>query len=186
MKCVLIIFALLVSSFSAVAQKISIQTNVLDWAALGTANLEAGVAVARHFSVFAGGRYNPWSFHTENPSADVLNQQRTAYLGLRYWTWYVNSGLWFAAKAQYQDYTNTGIWRAALKEGRNGWGGGLSGGYTYLLSKHLNLEAGAGAWVVHYGDYNFYESPRKLKVRHEGPATFVYPDFVSLSIVLVF
>ena len=68
----------------------------------------------------------------------------------------------------------------------SGTGGGLSGGYTYLLSKHLNLEAGAGAWVVHYGDYNFYESPRKLKVRHEGPATLVYPDFVSLSIVLVF
>ena len=186
MKRYLLISVILLASLGASAQKVSIQTNLLEWAALGTANLEAGVAVARHFSIFAGGRYNPWSFQTENPTAQVLNQQQTAYLGVRYWTWYVNSGLWFAAKGQYQEYTNTGIWRAALKEGRNGWGGGLSGGYTYLLTKHLNLEAGIGAWVVHYDAYNYYDSPRKMKVRHEGPATLVYPDFVSLSLVLVF
>jgi hypothetical protein len=116
----------------------------------------------------------------------VLNQQQTAYLGVRYWTWYVNSGLWFAAKALYQNYTNTGIWRAALKEGLNGWGGGLSLGYTYMLSRHFNLEAGLGGWIVHYGSYNYYDSPRKGQVRHEGPATLVYPDFISLSIVYVF
>lgn len=186
MKRLLLIAAILLAPVIAGAQKVSIQTNVLDWAALGTANLEAGVAVARHFSVFAGGRYNNWSFETENPYAELLNQQQTAYVGVRYWTWYVNSGLWFSAKGQYQNYTNTGIWRAALQEGRNGWGGGLGVGYTYLLTKHLNLEFGAGGWVVHYGEYNFYDSPKKYRVRHEGPATKIYPDFLSLSLVLVF
>ncbi len=186
MKRLLLISVFVLASLSAGAQKFSIQTNLLDWAALGTANIETGFAVARHFTIFAGGRYNPWSFESESPKLQVLNQQQTAYLGVRYWTWYVNTGLWFAAKAQYQNYTNTGIWRSAVKEGRNGWGGGLSVGYTYLLTQHLNLEFGVGGWVVHYDEYNFYESQRKLSARHEGPATLIYPDFVSLSLVLVF
>ena len=185
-KRLLIPLFILIAALSAEAQQVSLQTNVLDWLALGTVNMEAGLAVSQHFSLFAGGRYNPWSFETDNPKAQLLNQQQTAYIGARYWTWYVNSGLWFAIKGQYQNYVNTGLWRAALKEGRNGWGGGLSFGYSHMLSKHINLEAGVGAWIVHYGAYNYYDSPRKMTARHEGPATLVYPDFVSLSIVYVF
>ncbi len=186
MKRILLLAVFALAGLSASAQRVSVQTNILDWAALGTINGEMNVAVSRHISLFAGGRYNPWTFTQEKPACTIQNQQRTAYAGMRYWPWYVHSGWWFALKGQWQEYTNTGIWRAALKEGRGGLGGGLSLGYTYMLTKHLNLDFGLGAWVVHYKEYNFYDSPAKLSVRHEGPATLFYPDFLSVSLSYVF
>lgn len=186
MKRALLLLLLGLAGLSASAQRVAVQTNVLDWAALGTVNAELNVAVARHFSVMAGGRYNPWSFTGHNPECTIMNQHTTAYAGVRYWPWYVHSGWWFAAKGQWQEYANTGIWRAALKEGKGGLGGGLSLGYTYMLAKHFNLEFGAGMWVVHYKEHHFYDSPAKLSVRKEGPATFVYPDFLSVSFAYVF
>ena len=69
---------------------------------------------------------------------------------------------------------------------RNGFGGALSAGYTFMLSKHLNLEAGIGGWAGVFQQYGFYSSPEKLFVREEGRKTFIYPDQVSLSLVYVF
>ena len=169
------------------AQLWSVQTNVLDWAALGTINAEVGLSVSQHFSLVAGGRYNPWEFKTHNPEAIVRNQQQAVYLGVRYWPWYVNSGFWVTAKAQYMPwFSNTGLWRAALKEGKNGFGGVLSAGYTFMLSKHLNLEAGIGGWAGVFQEYGFYSSPQKSFVREEGRKSFIYPDQISLSLVYVF
>lgn len=172
---------------TSAAQIWTVQTNVLDWAALGTVNAEVGLSVSQHFSLFVGGRYNPWEFTTHEPEAIVRNQQQTAYLGVRYWPWYVNSGFWIAAKAQYMNsFSNTGIWRAALKEGGHGFGGGLSAGYTFMLSKHFNLELGVGGWAGVFKEYGFYSSPAKIFVREEGRKKFVYPDQVSLSFAYVF
>lgn len=169
------------------AQKWTVQTNFLDWAALGTVNAEVGMSVSQHFSLMAGGRYNPWDFHSQDPEALIQNRQETVYLGVRYWPWYVNSGFWISAKAQYMhSFSHTGIWRAALKEGKNGWGGALAAGYTFMLSKHWNLEAGIGGWAGVFQEYGFYSSPEKLFVREEGRKTFIYPDQVSLSLVYVF
>ena len=188
MKRLLLIGVLgLILPLTCGAQIWTVQTNVLDWSALGTANVEFGASLSQHFSLVAGGRYNPWEFQDEKNDAIVRNQQKTAYLGLRYWPWYVNSGLWIAFKGQYMaSFSNTGIWRAALKEGKNGFGGGLSMGYTFMLSKHLNLELGAGAWAGVFQEYGFYSSPKKYDVREEGRKTFIYPDTVSLSFVYVF
>ena len=186
-KVIIILVGFLLLQGPVHAQKWSVQTNLLDWLSLGTANLEAGMSLSQHFSLMAGARYNPWEFTTESPASVIRNQQTTGYVGLRYWTWYVNSGFWMGLKGQYMNsFSNTGIWRAALKEGKNGWGGGLSMGYTFMLHKHLNLEAGLGVWAVHFQEYGFYSSPAKTFVRQEGPAFFIYPDMISLSLVYVF
>ena len=44
------------------AQEVSLSTNLLDWANLGTANLQAGISFSRHLSLHAGARYNKWDF----------------------------------------------------------------------------------------------------------------------------
>ena len=188
MKRLLLIGVLgLILPLTCGAQIWTVQTNVVDWAALGTVNAEVGVSLSQHFSLVAGGRYNPWEFHDDKFDVPVQFQQQTAYLGVRYWPWYVNSGFWIAAKAQYMhSFSNTGIWRAALKEGRNGFGGGLSAGYTFMLSKHFNLELGVGGWAGVFKEYGFYSSPEKNFVREEGRKKFIYPDQVSLSFVYVF
>ena len=86
----------------------TVQTNVLDWAALGTANAEIGMSVSQHFSLVIGGRYNPWEFTDSKYNIPIRNQQQTAYLGVRFWPWYVNSGFWISAKAQYMfSFSNT-------------------------------------------------------------------------------
>lgn len=188
MKRLILICAMaLLLPLACKAQLWSVQTNVLGWAALGTINAEVGMSVAQHFSIVAGGCYNPWEFQTHDPDAIVRNQHANAYLGVRYWPWYVNSGFWLAAKAQYMDsFSNTGIWRKALKEGRKGIGGGLSAGYTFMLSKHFNIEAGIGGWAGVFQEYGFYSSPEKNFVREEGKKTFIYPDQLSLSFVYLF
>ena len=66
------------------------------------------------------------------------------------------------------------------------FGGALSAGYTFMLSKHFNLELGIGGWAGVFKEYGFYSSPEKYFVREEGRKKFIYPDQVSLSFAYVF
>lgn len=166
------------------AQKVSLSTNLIDWANFGTANIEAGLSMSQHFSLMAGAQYNPWEFKTPK-GYDMYNKQTTAYAGVRYWPWYVYSGWWIGAKAQYSHSGRTGIWRPALEEKRS-VGGGLSFGYTVMLHEHINLEFGAGLWGGRHLDYTLYECPECMKVRDTGARYFIAPDDVSVSIMFVF
>lgn len=183
----IILVLLVLTAFPAVssAQKLSLGTNLIDWADFGTPNLELNVAVHQHFSIMVGGRYNSWDFHSKDPAMLVRNHQQTAYAGFRYWPWYVNSGWWIATKAQWMNYSNTGIWRPALHEGM-GVGAGISAGYTWMLMEHLNLELGAGAWGGYLIKHALYCCPECMEVRQQGPKGFIYPDDLFLSIVYVF
>lgn len=120
------------------AQNVAISTNAVDWLNFGTANIGVGVDVSRHFSVEAGARYNPWSFIRKSSGLAVMNRQTTAFVGVRFWPWYIFSGWWIAARCQYSDFSDTGIWRYALNEGK-ALGASLSFGYTLMLSKHFFL-----------------------------------------------
>ena len=188
MKRLLLIGLLGLLPLMSSAQIWTVQTNVLDWAALGTVNAEVGMSLSQHFSLVAGGRLNPWEFKDKKNDIFVHNQQKTVYLGVKYWPWYVNSGLWFSAKAQYvPSFSVTGLWSKAIYEGKNGIGGVLSAGYTFMLSKHFNLEAGIGGWAGVFQDYTVRNSQANSNyIREEGRKTCVLPDQVSLSLVYVF
>ena len=188
MKRLLLIGVLgLILPLTCGAQIWTVQTNVVDWAALGTVNAEVGVSLSQHFSLVAGGRYNPWEFRDKKFDVPVQLQQQTAYLGARYWPWYVNSGFWITAKAQYiPSFSVTGIWSNALYEGKNGIGGALSLGYTFMLSKHFNLEIGAGGWAGAFQEYHHWNSPNKYFENEEDRKIFILPDQLSLSFVYVF
>jgi Protein of unknown function (DUF3575). len=169
------------------AQNWTVQTNFLDWAALGTVNAEVGVSVSQHFSLMVGGRYNPWNFHPITPKPSSRTSRRRPI-----WASATGRGMSIPVsgspprRSTMHSFSSTGIWRAALKEGKNGFGGAFAAGYTFMLSKHFNLEAGIGAWAGAFQEYGFYSSPQKLFVREEGRKTFIYPDQVSLSLVYVF
>lgn len=106
----------LLNGFSASAQHVSISTNAVQWANLGTVNANVGISVSRHFSIETGARYNPFAFH--KPSGlTIQNKQTTAYAGMRWWPCYVFSGWWISGKAQYSKFSDTGLWRYALNEG---------------------------------------------------------------------
>ena len=182
---IIIVLALLCGHMNDMrAQKISLGTNLMDWANLGTANLEAGVSVSQHISFVAGGHYNPWKYHTPK-GYDVLNQQATGYAGIRYWPWYVYSGWWFEAIARYSSFSKAGLWRPALEEGKS-LGGGLSFGYTIMLHEHLNIELGAGFWGGRHFEYSLHECPRCMELREKGPRNFIAPEDISISIMYIF
>ena len=167
----ILILAAIFSSFQMVAQEkrktsFALSTDVVDWANFGTINMEAGFSVHQHFSVQAGAKYNPWTFKTYMLGLPLYNKQTTAYAGFRYWPWY-------------------GIWRHALDTGK-AFGGGLSFGYTLMLTENLNLEFGAGLWAGRRFDHTLYCCPECMKVRESGPGNFVALNDVSLSIMYVF
>ncbi len=180
---ILLASVLICCGFSSNAQHVSISSNVLDLA-LCSANLSAGVAVSRHFSLDLGAVHNPHSMVKES-GLQVSNMHKTAYLGVRYWPWYVFSGWWVSAKAQYSEFSRTGVWRLALEEGK-AVGGGFSAGYTLMLSKRLNLDLGAGLWAGQKMDYHMYHCVNCMNIREEGSKFFIAPDKVSISLMFVF
>lgn len=185
---ILLLFAV-VPEFRMTGQErktsVALSTDLVDWAYLGTANLEAGVSVHRHFSLQAGAKFNPWSFKTPGLELDLYNKQTTAYAGFRYWPWYVYSGWWVGAQAQYSGYSETGVWRHALDTGK-AIGAGLSFGYTLMLSENFNLEFGAGVWGGRRFQHTLYCCPDCMKVRQSGPENFVALNDISVSVMYVF
>ena len=187
---VILILTVIFPSFRTAAQEsrktqVALSTDLVDWANFGTVNLEAGVSLHQHFSVHAGAKYNPWNFKTHNLGLALYNKQTTAYAGFRYWPWYVLSGWWVGAQAQYTDYAETGVWRHALDTGK-AIGGGVSFGYTLMLHENLNLEFGAGVWAGRRFEHTLYCCSDCMKVRESGPGNFVALNDISISLMYVF
>ena len=165
------------------AQKWAIGTNIADWVQLGTANVEGSVAVARHWSINAGVRVNPWTWHKDD-GAQLQNRQQTYSAGARWWPWYVYSGWWLGARGQYSEYNNGGIIKSETEEG-DAFGAGLSAGYTLMVHQHINLEFGAGLWGG-YKYYTRYACPKCGYRTDEGQKWFILPDDVFISLIWVF
>ena len=183
-KTILILLPLLFCG-RAGAQELSLSTNVLGLAELGTMNMEASWGFARHWSANLGVRYNPFTFPGREGVADTMQaRQRTVAFGGRYWPWHIHSGWWLAGKAQYQEYNFGGILEAETSEGDR-LGGGLTGGYTYMLSPRFNLELGAGIWAG-FERFTTYACPECGRVVDRGERTFVLPNELLLGLVYVF
>ena len=76
------------------AQQFSVSTNVMGYVDFGTLNMEASYAFARHWSVTAGARFNPFTFYPD--TEDQMQRRQQAYnIGIRMWPWHT-----FAASAK--------------------------------------------------------------------------------------
>lgn len=176
-------------------QHVSIGTNAIEWANLGTINGEAGVSVSQHFSIHLGARYNNWTFRKGSPedrftdpegdSEKQFQNRKQAYsVSLRWWPWYVYSGWWVYAKGQYMEYNRGGIFKHEAEEA-DAYGAGLGVGYTYMLSANWNLEFGIGGWAGQK-KYKTYRCTNCGTVVDEGKKFFVMPDDVFVSLIYVF
>lgn len=181
-KIYIIILAFLVVGAAASAQNMSVSTNIADYANLGTFNAEASYAFARHWSINAGVKYNPFSFG--DGDRIVQSKQRSIAMGARFWPWHIYSGWWLSGKVRFQEY-NTGTSASEYTAEGDRLGGSLAGGYSYMLNAHLNLEVGLGAWAG-YDNYVRYSCPRCGRVVGEGSRFFLLPDDIVLSFSYVF
>lgn len=177
---------LLLMSYSVKADsgRLSVSTNLLDYARLATMNLDASCAISRHWSVQAGVRYNPFTFNEGDPQKQFQYRQRSYSAGARWWAWHTWSGWWLAGKIRYQEYNIGGIASRMTEEGDRG-GLGVYAGYTYMLTPHLNFELGLGMWGGRSW-YKVYSCPACGITVESGKVWFARPDDVMMSLVYVF
>ncbi len=168
------------------AQSVAVSADVAQCAFLGTMNLELSWSVAQHWTLSAGARVNPWTFSRQDPQTSIQARQTSFSLGTRWWPWHAFSGWWVGIRAQYTPFfSTTGVWRPALATG-SFVGGGLSFGYMYMLTRHLNIEAalgGVGGWMP---SYTLYYSAFHPDVRDAGPRWFIAPELISVTLCYVF
>ena len=185
----------LLGGMPAAAQRFSVSTNMVEWANLGTINAEAGVAVAQHFSIHAGARYNNWTFRKGDPNDRFIdpagdtekqfeNRKQAYTAGIRWWPWYVYSGWWGYVRGQYMEYNRGGLIRHQAEEG-DAYGVGIGAGYTRMLHKNWNIEFGIGVWGG-MKNYVEYRCTNCGSVVDSGKKTFILPDDVFVSLIYVF
>jgi hypothetical protein len=175
---------MLATALPSLAQKLSISANLLDYACLGTLNMDVSYSVSRRWSVVAGARYNPFTFNAGDPDEQFQYRQQSYAVGARMWPWHTMSGWWIAGKVRYQEYCYGGIFSDEAEEGDR-FGAGLYAGYTYMLSPHWNLEFGVGMWGGRSW-YKTYSCPACGITVDSGATWFARPDDVMMSFVYVF
>lgn len=169
---------------SVFARKFSVSTNILGYLNFGTMNLEASYAVARHWSINVGAKFNPFTFQFPWMDHAMQNRQQSYSLGARLWPWHTFSGWWVGARLQYQEYNTGGIVSKRTEEG-DGIGIGLSAGYSYMVHPHLNIEFGMGLWSG-IKKYAVYDCPACGRTVEKGSKGFVMPNDIMISVVYVF
>lgn len=183
MRKVIIGLALLCAVVPAGAQRWSASSNVADLARLGTLNAEVSYSVARHWSIAAGAKYNPFTYG--GSGADRFqSRQRLFNISGRFWPWHVWSGWWMAGKLQYQEYNRGGLRGPETEEGDR-LGGALSGGFAYMLTPHVNLDFGFGLWTG-YSKSVTYACPECGRKLSENSGIFILPDDILVSVALIF
>lgn len=166
------------------AQKFSVSSDLLGYACLGTLNAELSYSVSRYWCITAGARYNPFTFRKGDPDRQFQLRQQSYFAGARLWPWHTLSGWWFEGKFRYQEFNAGGILSRGTKEGDR-FGTGIYAGYTHMLSRHLNLEFGAGLWTG-YEIFRKYSCPFCGVTTSSGSRWFVLPDDVKIAVVYVF
>lgn len=183
-KTILIIALLLAAGQPLQAQQLSLATNAVEYFNMGALNGEVAVSLGTHLSLAAGAAYNPWNYGSEE-NGYLQNRQRNFSIGMRYWPWHTYSGWWVALKGQYREYNRGGFFGNQQSEEGDAWGSGLSVGYALMLSRHLNLDFGLGAWAGTTA-YTTYACPRCGRILESGNKAFLQPDEMRAAIVYIF
>ena len=178
------LLVLLATAGRASGQRFYISTNLVEYANLGTLNLDASYAFARRWSVNAGVRYNPFNYRSSRSGNDFHNKQQSYSLGMRFWPWHIYSGWWMGAKFRYQEYNSGGIVSLRTEEGDR-FGAGFYAGYSYMIHRHFNLDFGLGLWAGG-AKYTAYSCPSCGLTTDSGSKVFVLPDDIMIALVYVF
>lgn len=178
----MVCLGILAGCLGARAQQWAVQTNLVDYLNYGTLNLEGGVALGQHWSVTAVAKLNPFRF--QKGGEPLSARQQLVGAGVRWWPWHVYSGWWAGTRLQFQEYNRGGI-RSPLTDEGDRYGLGISGGYSYMLNPHLNLDVGAGLWGG-WDRYVTYSCPVCGLVKDRGSRVFFLPNDILLALVYVF
>lgn len=183
-KMTTVVMVTLASMSTARAQKASLSTDLIGYVNFVTMNVEASYPVARHWSVQAGLRYNPFTFNLGDGHENARNKQQSYAVGVRYWPWNVYSGWWMSGKMQYQEYNTGGIFSRKTREGDR-YGIGVSGGYSHMVGKHFNIDFGVGLWGG-WDKFSVYSCPVCGLTEDSGSKMFILPSDIIVALSYVF
>lgn len=184
-KLIITLLSLSIAS-SAFAQQFSVSSNLIDYASLGTLNIQGSAACGRRITAELAADYNPWTFHKGDPQKQMQNRQQTYAVGMRYWPWHVYSGWWLSCMAQYQEYNRGGILSRQTEEG-DAFGISVGGGYSLMIHERINLDFGLAFWSGRK-TYITYECPScgKMIEDKRGSKWFIMPNEVRVAIQYIF
>ena len=182
MKRAFMLLAVMALCIPAMAQKISLSTNLLSYANLGTMNAEVSFAIARRWTIAGSAKYNPFTFGKDEKEFRV--RQRAVFTGVEFWPWHVYSGWWMQVMAGCQEYNYGGFGSRSTVEGYR-LGMVLAAGYSYMISSHLNVEFGLGGWGG-LDRFTRYSCQVCGLTEDSGKKFFLLPSDAILSFCYVF
>ena len=146
----LLFFALFLFVGKAQAQIVGVKTNIPAWT---TASINAGIefGFAEQWTIELSGLYNPFSWSDGKKTEAWAIQPE-----IRYWTMHRFSGHFLGLHGQYALY-DWGLKKYRYKGEL--YGGGISYGYAYMISKRLNIEGTIGLGYTYLD--NKYRYDRK-------------------------
>ena len=186
-----IVLLVILASFKGQAQDVAIKTNIL-YDALLTPTAGVEVNLAPKWTAEVNGSLNSWTINDHNWRQWMVQPE------LRYWFCQTFSGHFVGAHligGQYNfgnldnNIKFLGTDFSVLSDQRyQGWmiGAGLAYGYSWILSRHWNLEAEIGfGWIYTRSDvYNCANCGKKI--RENVPHNYVGPTKAAINLVYIF
>ncbi len=193
MRKILIIALILIASWvprqMVLAQKVAVKTNLAHWAVGVSPNLALEFALGQKMTLEIGGGLNRWVFSENKKVKHWLVQPE-----LRYWFCESFNGHFIGLHGHGGEF-NVGnfdipIGRLDVFDDKRYegyfYGGGLSYGYQWVLSKRWSLEAGLGAGYAHI-DYDKFDGPNYCGEKlDEGKENYWGITKVALSFIYFF
>lgn len=159
-----------------------IKTNVLYGATL-TPNLGVEVALSRKLTIDVSGNYNPWTFSDGKKFKHWMVQPE-----LRYWLCERFGGHFFGIHGFVGEFDAGGIEALDLDGKRykgDGFGGGISYGYHWILGKRWSLEGTIGVGYARF-DYKKYVGDNYDIQVQDTDKNYFGPTKIGLSIIYFF
>lgn len=131
---------------------VGIKTNLPYWGTMGTFNAGAEFRLAHHWSLDLEAGLNPFDGKNGDGSYGKSLKHLRVHPELRYWFCETSYKHFIGLHVPYLLYNVSDIQMFGLEDKRRqGWGAGagLSYGYSFLLSKHWNLETTVGAGYLY-------------------------------------
>lgn len=131
----------------SMAQSLGVRTSGTMWLT-ATPNIEVNYVVGKKISLHLPVLYNPFTFNDNSRL-----QQLTVMPGARYWTVAPHAKWFFSAFGIASRFHMGGWFDHKYRYDGKCFGGGIGGGYSWILGKRINLEMELGIGAG-YADYD--------------------------------
>ena len=178
-------------SVAGYSQIVAVKTNLLYGAYTNTPNLNIEIGLGKRSTLELGGGYNPWNLNGKESD----NKKLVHWLGqaeYRYWLCQKFTGHFFGVHALGSQFNIGGhelplLFEKGSKDYRYegyGYGGGISYGYQFYVSKRWSIEATIGVGYAHLR-YDKYDCPKCGSKLTSENKNYIGPTKAGISLIYI-